>query len=107
VDYLIPKEGTVLFVDMMAIPKDAEHVEDAYAFLNYIMVPEVIAKATNYLSYANGNEASMPFISPAIAKNPNIYPPEDVKKKLYTLKIMPSKIERVMTRTWISIRTGH
>jgi len=107
VDYLIPKEGTVLFVDMMAIPKDAGHVANAYTFLDYIMRPEVIAKASNALSYANGNSASTPLISRAIADNPNIYPPDSVKDKLYAMKVMPPKIERIMTRTWISIRTGY
>ena len=106
VNYVIPKEGTVVFFDMFAIPKDADNVDNALTFINYMMQPKVAAAATNYLSYANANEASNPFVNADIINNPNIYPPADVEQKLYVMAVMPPNIDRVMTRTWISVKTG-
>ena len=58
VAYVAPKEGTQMWFDQMAIPADAPNVDEAHEFLNFIMEPEVIAKATNYVYFANGNLAS-------------------------------------------------
>ena len=63
VDYSIPSQGAQMWFDMMAIPADAPHVAEAHEFLNYMMKPEVIAKASDYVFYANGNKASQQFIS--------------------------------------------
>lgn len=106
INYVIPKEGTVLFFDMMAIPKDSKNLASALAFINYILRPEVAAETTNFLSYANANSASNSLIKPEILNNPNIYPPEAILEKLYVMQVMPSNIDRIMTRTWISVKTG-
>jgi len=107
VAYMIPKEGTVMWFDIMGIPKDAPDTENALKFLNYIMDPKVIAEASNYVSYANGNADSIQYLNPKIAHNPGIYPPQSVEDKLYTLNIMPPAVERSITRSWITIKTGH
>jgi putrescine transport system substrate-binding protein len=106
INYFIPKEGTVVFFDMMAIPKDAKNVDNALAFLNYMMRPQVAADATNFLSYANANQASDHLILPAIFDNPNIYPPQSVQDKLYVMEVLPPQINRVITRTWVTVKTG-
>ena len=49
VNYVVPKEGAEMWFDQMAIPADAPHVAEAHEFLNYVMKPEVAAKATNYV----------------------------------------------------------
>ena len=69
VEYSIPKEGAMMWFDNMAIPADAPHVEEAHAFIDYIMRPEVIAKATNYVFYANGNIASKEFVDQEILED--------------------------------------
>ena len=74
VDYVVPKEGAEMWFDQMAIPADAQHVAEAHEFLNYIMKPEVAAKATNYVYFANGNKASQQFIDKEILEDPAIYP---------------------------------
>ena len=51
-----------MWFDQMAIPADAPHVAEAHEFLNYMMKPEVAAKASNYVFYANGNKASQQFL---------------------------------------------
>jgi len=106
IDFIIPKEGTYMWFDNLAIPKDAKHVEEAHAFINYLMKPEVIAKASNYVQYANGNLASQKFIDKEVLDNPNIYPPEDVVKKLFTISAYGPKEQRVLNRVWTQIKTG-
>ena len=62
VSYAIPKEGALAWFDMMAIPSDAPHPDEAHAFINYLMDAQVMAKASNYVYYANGNKASQEFL---------------------------------------------
>jgi putrescine transport system substrate-binding protein len=104
--YALPKEGTQMWFDMMAIPKDAEHVEEAHAFINYIMKPEVAAKASNYINYANGNLASQKFITEEIMKDTAIYPDAETLKKLFVKLPYDPKTQRVVTRQWTKIVTG-
>ena len=106
VAYSIPKEGALMFFDMMAVPKDAKNVDEAHQLVNYLMRPEVIAKVTNFVTYANANPASMPMVDEAIKSNKAIYPPEEVMAKLYTQRVMPLEIERVMTRVWTKVSKG-
>lgn len=82
-NYVIPKEGTQMWFDQMAIPADAPHPEEAHAFLNYMMKPEVIAKSSNYVYYANGNKASQEFLDEGVHDDPAVYPPDDVMAKLF------------------------
>ncbi|RWN01178.1 MAG: polyamine ABC transporter substrate-binding protein [Mesorhizobium sp.] len=104
--YSVPKEGAEMWFDQMAIPADAQHVAEAHEFLNYMMKPEVIAKASNYVFYANGNKASQQFINKEILEDPAIYPDEATLAKLFTIAPYDSKTQRVVTRTWTKIVTG-
>ena len=106
VDYVIPKEGALIFYDMLAIPADAKHPENAHAFINYLMKPDVIAKISNFVSYASGNKASLPQVDAAIRNNPNIYPTDEMKPKMFTLKVLPQKVNREVTRVWTKVKTG-
>src|SRR5690606_7538448 len=78
ITYVIPDEGTSLWVDMMAIPADAPNPDNAHAFINYILEPEVAADVTNYVWYANPNAAADAFVDPEILADPAIYPTEAV-----------------------------
>ena len=106
IDFSIPEQGAQMWFDNMAILADAENVEEAHEFINYIMRPEVIAKATNYVYYANGNEASKPLLEEDITGDPAIYPPEDVMAKLYTTTPFGPREQRTLTRTWTDVKTG-
>src|SRR6202000_3507730 len=66
IKYAVPKEGTILWFDMLAIPKDAPDPDSAYAFMNYMMTPQVIADVSNFKRYANANLASQPMVLPAV-----------------------------------------
>ncbi|RIY00062.1 polyamine ABC transporter substrate-binding protein [Aureimonas flava] len=106
VSYVIPKEGAMMWFDQMAIPADAPHVEEAHTFINYMMRPEVIAKATNYVSYANGNLASQPLVDKAILDDPAIYPDEATLQKLFIKRPYDSRAQRLATRAFTSVKTG-
>jgi len=106
VEYVTPKQGAQMWFDQMAIPADAKNVDNAHAFLNYIMKPEVMAKASNYVYYANGNFASQQFLNEDVIKDPAIYPSAETQKKLYTTLAYPPKILRVVTRAWTKVKTG-
>ncbi len=106
IQYVIPKEGALMWFDMMAIPSDAPHVENAHKFLDYIMRPEVAAKASNYVSYANGNKGSQQFITPDLLNDPAVYPPAETQKSLYTVAPYPPKVQRIVTRLWTKVKSG-
>jgi putrescine transport system substrate-binding protein len=106
VAYSIPKEGALLFFDQLAIPADAPHVDNAHAFINYMMKPEVIAKATNYVSYANGNKASQPLINPDTLADKAVYPDDATLAKLYTKLPYDAKTQRLVTRAFTTVKTG-
>ena len=106
VDYVIPKEGAEMWFDQMAIPADAQHVEEAHEFLNYMMKPEVAAKATNYVYFPNGNKASQEFIDKEIMDDPAIYPDEATLAGLFTVSPYDPKAQRTVTRMWTKVVTG-
>jgi putrescine transport system substrate-binding protein len=107
IGYAIPKEGAQMWFDQLAVPADAPHVAEAYEFINYLMKPEVIAKSSNYVYYANGNKASQQFVNKDVLDDPNIYPTEEVLQKLYTTSPLDPKTQRLMTRMWTRVVTGH
>lgn len=106
INYVIPKEGANLWFDMLAIPADAGNVKEAHAFINYLMQPEVIAKVSDYVGYANPNVSAGPFMDQAVLHNPSVYPAAEVMDKLYVSQELPAKVQRAMTRSWTKIKTG-
>jgi len=106
VAYSVPKEGALMWFDQLAIPVDAPHPENAHKFINYIMQADVIAKASNYVYYANGNKASQPLLEEDIIQDPAIYPTPEVLKNLYTTTPYPPKVQRVVTRVWTNVKTN-
>lgn len=98
---LIPKEGAIVNIDVMAIPADAPHPEAAHAFINFILRPDIIADITNQTGYANAVPASAATIDPAIKNDPVIYPPAAVQAKLFTAPPPASKdYEKARARAW-------
>ncbi|MBX9682799.1 MAG: polyamine ABC transporter substrate-binding protein [Hyphomicrobium sp.] len=106
IKYSIPKEGAQMWFDQMAIPADAKNIEEAHTFLNYLLKPEVIAKASNFVNYANGNLASQAFITDEIKNDKSIFPDAETLKKLYVKRPYDTKTQRLVTRTWTKIVTG-
>jgi putrescine transport system substrate-binding protein len=106
INYVAPDEGALMWFDQMAIPADAPHIEEAHAFLNYIMQPEVMAKASNYVYYANGNKASQDFLDAEVIDDPAIYPTPAALETLYTTDPYDPRVQRVVTRLWTKVKSG-
>jgi len=105
-EYHVPETGAPAWVDCLCVPRDAANLDAAYAFLDYMLKPEVIAKCTNFTNYANGNLASKPFVDPAVLANPAVYPDEKVKQRLWAPKPFSEEQDREMTRAWQAIKSG-
>jgi putrescine transport system substrate-binding protein len=104
--YAVPKEGALMWFDSMAIPKDAAHVAEAHAFIDYMMRPEIAAKNSSFLSYANGNLQSQKSINPDVLNDKSIYPDDTTMAKLFITTPADAKIQKLWTRTWTKVKTG-
>ncbi|OYT98379.1 MAG: spermidine/putrescine ABC transporter substrate-binding protein PotF [Burkholderiales bacterium PBB1] len=103
---LVPKGGSTLFFDTMAIPKDAKNVENAHLFINYILRPEVHASLTNKVFYANPNAASLKFVKKDVAENTTIFLSDADKKIMTAPDSVPQPIRRVQTRVFTAFKAG-
>ncbi|MDA8231500.1 MAG: extracellular solute-binding protein [Magnetospirillum sp.] len=102
---VIPKEGALVNIDVMAVPVDAPHPDAAMAFINFILRPDIIAEITNQTGYANAVPAALAYGDPAIRSDPAIYPPPDVKAKLFSaLPPATPTFDRTRTRAWSRFR---
>jgi putrescine transport system substrate-binding protein len=104
--FRVPREGAQFSIDMLAIPEDAPHPDNAHAFIDYILRPRVIAAITNAVSYPNPNLAATQFVDPAIRDDPSIYPPRSVEKLFYIDLPAPRAYERARTRAWTRVKSG-
>jgi len=106
VKYVVPTEGSILWFDMLAIPKDAPDPDGALVLLNYLMDPKVIAKVTNFKRFANANMASQEYVLAAVRQNPAIYPPMDqVQKLTVQLADTPEQV-RALSQMWQKFKTA-
>ena len=106
IKYNVPKEGTIVWFDMYAIPADAPHPNNAHAFINFMMKPEVAAKNSNFVNYATGNAASLPLVDEAVRSDPGVYPPAEVKAKLFPDLSSSDEFTRLVNRSWTRFTTG-
>jgi putrescine transport system substrate-binding protein len=104
--YSIPSEGAMTWVDMMAIPKDAPHPENALRFIDFILRPEIVAAISNTVAYANPNLHATGLVQPEIRQDPGIYPPPEVRKRLFFDSLATPDYDRLRTRLWTKVKTG-
>jgi putrescine transport system substrate-binding protein len=103
--YRIPREGTIVWQDNLAIPKDAPHPEAARQFIEFMLRPESVAALTNTLFFATANQAATPLVDEAVRTDPDIYPPAEVRGRLYADRSMSLKDMRQRTRLWTTFRS--
>lgn len=106
VQYLLPKEGAQQWFDVMAIPADAPHVDNAHAFINFILQPKVIAKITNAVQYPNAVPASLQFVDKEAMSDKDVFPPASALSRLYTVEPFKQAEQRVLTRAWTRVKGG-
>jgi putrescine transport system substrate-binding protein len=106
IKYAVPKEGSILWFDMLAIPKDAPDPDNAYQFINYILTPRVIADISNFKRYADADAQAQSLLDPAVRDDPGIYPPKEVTAKLAVQLADSADQTRAITRVWQKFKTG-
>ena len=102
----IPKEGAQMSVDMLGIPADAPHPQNALRFIEYLLRPKVIADISDAVSYPNPNLPGTLMVKPAIRDDPAVYPPADIRKRFFVDLPAPPEYERARTRAWTRLKSG-
>ena len=106
IGYAIPREGSLLWIDVAAIPKDAPNPDNALRFLDFLLEPKVAAASSELTGYANANTAATALLPKAISGNPLIYPPASVRATFYTITAGTADQTRERTRLWTMVKTG-
>ncbi len=106
IKYVIPKEGAKLWFDQMVILSDAPNVDNAHKFIDYMLRPEVIAKSSNYVFYANGNKDAKKFMDKAVTGDKSIYPDKVTMDKLYVNTTYTPRQQKVITRLWTKFKAS-
>ncbi len=106
VGYILPKEGTLMWFDLLAVPADAPHKDAAHAFVDFMLRPEIAAKNSNKVRYATADEAALPLLDPTLRDDPAVFPSEAVMSKLFAAKTYPAKAQQLVTRTWTKVKSG-
>ena len=104
--YVIPQEGTLMSIDALAIPKDAQHVAEAHKFIDFLLRPEIAARNTEVTNFANPVSASKPLLPTEIANNKSIYPDEAMERELFTVSTKEADIQKIITREWSRVKLG-
>lgn len=101
-----PTHGAVVFIDTMAIPKDAKNVDNAYKWMNYVLEPKVAAADTNEVTYANPVPSSLPYVDGSIKDNDFVFLKPDMVAKLIPPKVYTPEQRRLVTRLYTKFKTG-
>ena len=104
--YSIPREGAPVWMESMVLLNDAPNPMQGYAFIDYMLRPDVIAQSSNYLAYPNANKDATALVEQKIRDNPDVYPSKPVLDSLFPLEPLPLRLERVRTRLWSKVKTG-
>ena len=104
--FTLPKEGSNITYNALLIPASAPHPEAAHKFLNFILEPQVIAAISNDIDYGNDNLAARPFVRSDILSDPAVYPPPELRARLYLPVDLGQDYDRLRTRVWTHIKTG-
>jgi putrescine transport system substrate-binding protein len=103
---LLPREGTTMWVDGLAIPKDAKHVDAAHQFIDFLLRAEIAAAITNSVSTPTAVKAAKPLIREEIANNPALFPSDEYMKKVFLPEIRSKQFQRLLTRFFTTVQTS-
>lgn len=104
--FRVPEEGAQMAVDMLGIPADAPHPENALRFIDYLLRPRVIADISDAVTYPNPNIPGTALVEPAIRDDPAVYPPPEVRRRFFVELPAPPNYERARTRAWTRLKSG-
>jgi spermidine/putrescine-binding protein len=101
--YVVPKEGGTLWIDSLAIPKDAAHPGEAHEFLSFVLEPQVAARIVNGVHYAGANRAARAHIARAVLDDPAIYPPDEVLDRCELIEDL-GEVTELIDQLWTEIK---
>jgi spermidine/putrescine-binding protein len=104
IGYLLPKEGTTIFIDSFCIPTRAAHKELAHQFINYMLEPETAAAVVNHTGYTVANRAARPYIHKTLLDNPALFPDSAQLEKCEMLEDLADAVS-VYDRLWTEVRS--
>ena len=102
----LPREGAQAVIDVMAIPADAKHPQNANAFIDFMMRPDVVGPITNAVGYANAVNGAEKFVDQVRLDDPVVYPPAETRDRMFVVPLKSPAVERQLTRAWTRIKTG-
>ncbi|MEA2791366.1 MAG: putrescine transport system substrate-binding protein [Acetobacteraceae bacterium] len=106
VRYVAPAEGAEIGFDMLAIPSDAPHKEEALAFINFVLRPEIMARITNATLYPNAIPATRELVRPELLRDPDVFPTVAVMQRYFTIGPSAQASDRARTRLWARFKAG-
>jgi len=106
VTYVAPKEGSQIGFDMLAIPSDAPHKEEALAFINFVLQPAIMARITDATRYPNAIPATRALVRPDLLNDPNVFPTDAVMQRFFTIGPSTPAADRARTRLWARFKAG-
>lgn len=106
IGYVVPREGAAIAFDNFVIPADAPHPEAAHAFIDFMLRPDIAARNSNYVKYANGNRDSQPLLDEAVLGDPAIYPGVATMDRLFALPPRERDLQRFINRMWAEVKAG-
>ncbi len=104
--YSIPQEGALMWFDTLAVPADAPNKEGAHKFIEYLLRPEVAAKNSDFVNFANANAAATALVNEELRNDTGIYPTPEVKARLQPSLAKSAEFTRALNRTWTRFMTG-
>jgi spermidine/putrescine transport system substrate-binding protein len=103
--FITPRSGSSLWTDTMVIPKTAPNPEAAYAWMNFMLQPEVAAGMCKRLSFSTPNRAAIELLPQSIKRNPNLFPPESLLEKCERITPL-GKVEEIYDRYWTQLTSS-
>ena len=104
--FSIPKEGALMWFDTLAIPADAKHPGNAHLFIDYLLRPEVAARNSDFVNYANANAKATALVNEELRNDPGIYPSPETKARLQPNLSKSAEFTRLLNRAWTRFTTG-
>ena len=106
IEVLLPKSGGLIFFDSLAIPKDATHPQNAAAFIDYFLRPEVSATLTNEMTYATANKAALEKVKPEIAQNKTVFVDAANMEKMVSPSSFSNEARESMSNVYTLFKKG-
>ena len=103
-EYVIPREGSMIRTDTIAITGQAPNAAAAHQFIDFLLDPQVGGRLSNFNKFATPNKASMPFIDPADAKNPILYPSPETLATMQSLRDV-GEADRLYDEAWTAVKS--